>query len=123
MDGTNYISLGKDRKITWKDFGEIPDGKIFYIDHLLNGTEAFWNGLETECLVACCGIDAYGFWPEDIQRVKATIDAVQVSEILARALSEIEMSDKEFVGAERLNNYLYKDVFIALLDHLIEELR
>ncbi len=30
--------------------------------------EEFWKYLEVECVAECCGIDAFSFWVEDINR-------------------------------------------------------
>ena len=44
-----------------------PD-EVAALDPLLHGTEDLWRGLETLCARGCCGLDAFDFEPDAVQR-------------------------------------------------------
>lgn len=61
----NVISIGKARWITFVELDGRQSSAI-ELDEILKPIEPFLDSLEKECVAACCGIDAYTLWPEDI---------------------------------------------------------
>lgn len=122
MKVTNDISIGKDKWIKWIEF-DSQKSKILNIDELLEPTWDFWKLLETECIAACCGIDAFSFWVEDIQKATILFDK---SELLAKLFllkgeitSQCKYNPKIILSSLKLNNLFDKSIFIQLIDHII----
>src|SRR5690349_17813855 len=119
MDYNRDISIGENKWIKWVDFNPNDDKSIFEIDDLLKPTFEFWDGLETACEVACCGIDAFEFWEEDIARASKKIDKGQLIAAFKNLRAELVKSEKTIVSSSKLNNLLDKGVFINLVDHIL----
>ena len=116
---TKNISIGKDKWIEWVEF-DSQNVDLFEIDSLLKPTEKLWKALETECVVECCGIDALGFWEEDIERATNEMD----KNILRHNLSELEKQLAELEAtvliSSMLNQLIDKCVFIQLIKHILD---
>jgi Family of unknown function (DUF6331) len=81
----------------------------------------FLQSLETECVVDCCGIDAFGLWPEQIAKAVGTLSQREREELATSLLSvqgEIEQLPSDTVVSTRLNQYFRKPVFLELLAHI-----
>lgn len=116
------ISIGKDKWIKWIEF-DSQKSKILNIDELLEPTWDFWELLETECAAACCGINAFSFWIEDIQKTAILFDK---SELLAKLVllkeeiaSQCKYNPRIILYSLKLNYLFDKSVFIQLIDHII----
>lgn len=73
----NDISIGKDK---WITFIDLVDGQrdAIELDEILKPVEPFLNMLETECVAACCGVDAYSLWPDDIATAAKRLDPIEL---------------------------------------------
>ena len=122
MNSTNDISIGKNKWIKWKDFD--PVGKnILEIDDLLKPTFEFWDKLETQCMVACCGIDAFALWEEDIIKASNDFNKVKLINEFQQIKIFIINAKEEIVASTRLNNLFDKSVFIELIDHFVKSIK
>ena len=101
----NDISIGEDRWITFIDVAGRQDNAVS-IDDMLAPLDSFWSALETECVAACCGIDAFALWPEDIRRVSALTDHKLLAESFASLRRFVEGSVSDVFVSQKLNNYL-----------------
>ena len=116
----NDISIGQDR---WIHFGDLADGHVsaVNIDPHLAPVMPFLQRLETECVVDCCGIDAFGLWPEQIEKAVGTLSQRERDKLVTRLRSvqgEIERLPSDTVVSRRLNQYFRKRVFLEVLVHI-----
>jgi len=115
----NDISIGKDEWITFIDVVGRQD-KAVSIDDMLTPLDSFWKALETECVAACCGIDAFALWPEDIERVSAATDRKLLAEALASLRRFVESCASDVFVSQKLNNYFDRRVLLEIIDHIHE---
>ena len=121
MQETKDISIGQDKWIKWIELD--PNNKDeFEIDPSLESTKPFWKNLETECVAECCGIDAFSFWPENIQKASKDFDTIGLKAQLVKLRDAVIQSNSKVVVSERLNNLFDKKVFVELVDHIIRHL-
>lgn len=88
------------------------------IDEQLSVLEAFWSELETNCVAGCCSIDAFSFWPADIQRASSIVDRTFLMEQLASLLDFARRSEADVFISERMNNYFDRHVLLQLIEHI-----
>ncbi|MGA0556766.1 DUF6331 family protein [Larkinella sp. VNQ87] len=130
------ISIGPDQEIKLIEFDYDPDS-VLEVDELLGYSSdaiakyhnakdplgQFWNYLETECLAGCCGIDAFGLWPEDIAKAVKKLDKKGLLEQLEQLRARVVNSREQIVGYHRLNYNFARLSFLELLDYLITEVK
>lgn len=114
------IWIGEDR---WIEFGKLADdpSRKDSIDELLAPVLPFLDKLETECVAACCGIDAFNLGPEQIVKALATLDAGTIEKLpeeLTAIQNAIESSNCDTVVSHRLNQLFRKEVFVSVIEHL-----
>ncbi|MBN3772708.1 DUF6331 family protein [Burkholderia sp. Se-20378] len=113
----NDISIGPNR---WIEFGDLSGGQVA-IDACLAEVMPLLDALETDCVAACCGIDAFGFWPDEIAVAVATRDHDALARLVDDLLSvqrAIDALPSELVVSTRMNQYFRKAVVLELLAHL-----
>jgi hypothetical protein len=115
----NDISIGKDEWITFIDVIGRQDRAVS-IDDMLAPLDLFWTALETECVAACCGIDAFALWPEDIRRASAVTDQKLLADALASLRQFVERCASGVFESQRLNNYFDRQVLLRIIDHIQE---
>lgn len=113
------ISIGKDEWIPFIDVVGRQQNAVS-IDDMLTPLDSFLKSLETECVAACCGIDAFALWPEDIRRASAEVDRKQLAEALASLRRFVESSPSDVFVSEKLNNYFDRQVLLWIIDHIHE---
>jgi hypothetical protein len=115
----NEICIGQDR---WIPFGDLAgQAHAVDIDPHLVPVMPFLQLLETECVVDCCGIDAFGFWPEQIEKAVGTLSQRERNDLaisLHSLQGEVEQLPSDTVVSTRLNQYFPKPVFLELLTHI-----
>jgi hypothetical protein len=116
------ISIGKDEWLPYFDLEGRYESAV-EIDFLVRDTSEVWTGLETQCVAGCCGIEAFEFWPEDIQKAAAHLTVADAIQKLARLRSSIENLPAEVLLSRRMNSYFDKRQFLLLLDHLLRAFR
>ncbi|AWV03933.1 hypothetical protein DM992_32705 [Burkholderia sp. JP2-270] len=114
------ISIGQDRRI---EFGNLADGQgqAVAIDPYLATVMPLIDALETYCVAACCGIDAFGFRPDEIAVAVGTWhhDALErLADDLLSVQHAIEALPADIVVSTRMNQYCRKAVMLELLAHL-----
>lgn len=119
MTTSKGISIGENKWIKWVGFDSKKDNEIIEIDNILKPTIDFWDGLETQCVAECCGIDAFSFWEDDIEQSINNLDKTELINNLRDVKSELINTSKTIVSSSRLNNLLDKRVFIELIDHIL----
>ena len=113
----NDISIGKDEWISYVAVGGRLDEAV-NIDALLAPMESFWTKLETSSLTGCCGIDAFGLWPEDIQRASEEVaDRLLPQKLDALRAFVIASENNDFISM-RLNHRFHRSVILQPLDHV-----
>jgi hypothetical protein len=121
MDITDDISIGENKSIKWIEIA--PDAKDTNFDEQLSKTKPFWKYLETQCLSGCCGIDAFTFWPEDIRIAKEKCNDPQLIEKLTELKLDIQHIETDVISSIFLNNLFHKNVFIQLMDHILDNIK
>src|SRR5262245_2403335 len=116
----NDISIGQDR---WITFGDLAGGqaRAVQIDPQLAPVMPFLESLETECVVDCCGIDAFGLWPEQVEKAVGTLRQRERDRLVTSLLSvqdEIGRLPSDTLISTRMNQYFRKEVFLEVLAHI-----
>ena len=103
---------------------ELPvdySGKLLDLDPYMAPLNAFFDKLEVECVSECCGIEAFSFMPEDIQKALVGLSAETVITQLKTMQTAIEEQYWcKIVSCTILNNNFDRKVFLQLLDHIIK---
>lgn len=117
----NDIYISDTNRISWIDVDSFGDN-IIDIDSWISAHEDFWRGIETNCVAACCGLDAFSFYAEDITNAASYIDKGKLLNDLSRLKCDLISVDGTVVTSSRLNSTLHKQVFLQLIDHIISAL-
>lgn len=103
---------------------ELPvdyNGKLLDLDPYMAPLNIFFDRLEVECVRECCGIEAFSFMPEDIQKALAGLSAKTViTQLKAMQTAIEEQYWCKTVGSTILNNNFDRKVFLQLLNHIIK---
>jgi len=103
---------------------ELPvdySGKLLDLDPYIAPLNTFFDKLEIECVRECCGIQAFSFMPEDIQKALAGLSAKTViTQLKAMQTAIEEQWWCKTVGSTILNNNFDRKVFLQLLNHIIK---
>lgn len=120
-DSPNDISIGEG---LWVKFRDIDEGKedAFQIDRFMDELSYFWKSIETECVAACCGIDAFCLWPEQIIKNTKHLNYENVVLELKLLRQNVIDAESKIVVSNSLNNYFNKMTFIEMLDHIVDVL-
>jgi len=116
----NDIGIGPDR---WIECGNLAGGheRAIDIDPHLAAIMPLIDALEIHCLAGCCGIDAFGLWPDEIAVALDTRDPDALARLVDDLLSvqhAIEALPSDIVVSMRINQYFKKTVMLALLAHI-----
>jgi hypothetical protein len=117
---TKDISIGQDKWIKWIDIDQ--NATLFHIDAEIKSTEQLWEYLEAECVRACCGIDAYALWPDDIKKANTLLGNPNIKKEFIDLRNKMLGINENVICSSYLNNLFDKSVFIELLDHIIDNL-
>ena len=111
------ILIGGDK---WIEFISLEGryNQALSIDHYLDGLWPLIQKLETQCVAACCGFDAFDFTEEAIREAVCDMDCNQLLVVLAEAKNNIELIDSEVLVSTRMNNLADKKVMVQLLHHI-----
>ena len=103
---------------------ELPvdySGKLLDLDPYIAPLNTFFDKLEIECVRECCGIQAFSFMPEDIQKALAGLSAKTViTQLKAMQTAIEEQWWCKTVSSTILNNNFDRKVFLQLLNHIIK---
>ena len=122
MNHSEDISIGQGRWIKWIEFDPLSV-KPLDVDTVLEPTLEFWEDLEVDCLSACCGINAFSFWEDDIHRAYQQSTVPNLEATLNETIREIESMEAEVLVSSRLNQLIHRRVFLQLLEHLVISLK
>ena len=113
----NDICIGQDK---WITFIELDDQQtnVIELDEILKPVESFLELLETDCLAACCGIDAYALWPNDIKHAARQSEIKNLSISIDDARQRIAASIGDTFVSHRMNNYFHRQTLLQLIDHI-----
>lgn len=96
-------------------------GKMLDLDPYITLLNTFFDRLEVECVRECCGIEAFSFIPEDIQKALVGLSAETVIIQLKAMQTAIEGQWWcKTVSSTILNNNFDRKVFLQLLAHIIK---
>ncbi len=114
---TNDIQIGENKWIRWIEPDFASEG--IDIDELLKPTAEWWTRLEANCVVDCCGFDAYCFLPETIKKASEIISVTEIKQELLRLIETVEKINSKTLESDVLCCIIHKKVFIELLKHII----
>lgn len=97
----------------------VPTATSFELDPLLQETMPLWDALETECVVDCCGFDAFCFWPEAVQAALSTSAAAPIPALLRLRAAVADGGSDDVFGSDRLGAVLTRSTLLALLDIVV----
>ena len=112
------VSIGRDEWIRFVDVSG-RTGNAVGLDAYLRPLEAFWRSLEVNCVSECCGINAHGFWPQDIWNAVRNADDPELQPKLAALRRHVDSISADCVSSHILNQYFDRLMFCKLLDHVI----
>ena len=103
---------------------ELPidySGKMLDLDPYIAPLNPFFYRLEVECVRECCGIQAFSFMPEDIQKalVGPSVETI-VTQLKAMQTAIEEQYWCKTLSSTILNNNFEPKVFLQLLNHIIK---
>ena len=97
------------------------NGKLLDLDPYITPLNTFFDRLEVECVRECCGIQAFSFIPDDIQKALVGLSAETVIIQLKAMQTAIEEQYWcKTLSSTILNNNFDRKVFLQLLDHIIK---
>ena len=97
------------------------NGKLLDFDPYITPLNTFFDRLEVECVRECCGIQAFSFIPDDIQKALVGLSAETVIIQLKAMQTAIEEQWWcKTVSSTILNNNFDRKVFLQLLNHIIK---
>ncbi|ACA94973.1 MULTISPECIES: DUF6331 family protein [Burkholderia cepacia complex] len=116
----NDIGIGQDR---WIECGDLPADlrDAIDVDPHLATVMPLVDAMEIHCVAECCGIDAFGFWPDEITVALDTQDSDALTRLIDDLLSirhAIEALPSDIVVSKRINQYFRKMVMLELLARL-----
>jgi hypothetical protein len=103
---------------------ELPvdyNGKLLDLDPYMAPLNTFFDRLEIECVRECCGIQAFSFIPDNIQKalVGLSVETV-ITQLKAIQTAIEEQWWCKTVSSTILNNNFDRKVFLQLLNHIIK---
>ncbi|NTZ83853.1 hypothetical protein FCJ61_12790 [Burkholderia metallica] len=114
------IGIGPDRWIECADLtGDLHNA--IEIDPHLAAVMPLIDALEIHCVAGCCGIDAFGLWPDEIAVALDTWDPAALTRLVDDLLSVQHVIDalpSDIVVSMRINQYFPKTVMLELLAHI-----
>lgn len=119
-DHINDISIGQDKWIAWIELDH--DQTPFEIDHFLEPTIPFWKFLEIHCVSACCGIDAFSVWPEELKHAQLQLNDDLIKQKFEKLKSDLEAIPDTQITSSYLNNLFDKNFFLQVTHHIISHL-
>ena len=103
---------------------ELPidyNGKLLDLDSYIAPLNTFFDKLEVECVRECCGIQAFSFIPDDIQKALVGLSAETViTQLKAMQTAIEEQYWCKTLSSTILNNNFDRKVFLQLLNHIIK---
>jgi RNA-splicing ligase RtcB len=96
--------------------------KSINIDKYLREVEGFWRNIEVHCVAECCGLDAFDFSKNVIQKATSNETKTQVIKTLELIISEIAASQENEVSSEVFNSHLNKIEFVELLEDILKKM-
>lgn len=117
-DHSDDVSIGNDEWIRFVDIAGRTDNADI-LDRLIRSMESFRRSLKVHRVSECCGINAHGFWPQDIwNAVRNCHDSALKTKLTSLRSSAADLS-ADCVYSQILNQNFDRFVFCRLLDHVI----
>ncbi len=118
MEATRKIILGDNKWLEWISFDQtlVP---TYPIDKIIEPIIYFLERLETVCIAHCCGIDAFSFRENDIIDALKNMNTSDLFNEFDIVKSKISTIRENILMSTFLNQYIHKDVFIRIIEHII----
>lgn len=106
-----------------EDLGPYSSDLTFKYSNIRDPLQEFWYGLETICVVGCCGVGAFDFAPEAIVDVIKYLDIQTIIWQLERINEQVLASDADIICYNRFNWLFARVTFLELMDYLLTEVK
>lgn len=113
----DFIPIGDNERIVLPDLTGRHHLAV-NVDDVLEGLLPLWQIIETECVAACCGFDAFDFSADTLYAAARKLDAPELGHTLHRAIEQITLLDTTVISSSYLNNLADKQALITLLQHI-----
>lgn len=113
----DFIPIGNNNRIILPDLTGRYQQAI-NVDELLAPLLPLWQAIETHCVAACCGLDAFDFETDALYAVASKLEPDTLNHALQDAIEHISLLDTTVVSSTYLNNLVDKQAFITLLQHI-----
>lgn len=97
--------------------------KYINIDKYLKEHIGFWEDLETICFSECCGLGAYDFSIEHLDKTIVNYNSLEITSSLKRLKIYLEKHSKNLIESNILNHVEDKNKFIKRINKLIKYLK
>ncbi|MEO1259317.1 MAG: DUF6331 family protein [Bacteroidota bacterium] len=118
MDHSFILDSKTNKKIKWIEF-DPHKVDLKNIDELLLPIADFYKKLEVNCVVQCCGIDAFSFEKEAIKDALINENKNLIKKELVLLRGRLSILDHEAIVSDKLNQLMHKENFIEIIDHII----
>ncbi|MBQ0788617.1 MAG: hypothetical protein KBT69_14055 [Oceanihabitans sp.] len=95
----------------------------FKSDTFLNKNLEFWKALEIVCVVECCGIDAFDFSKETIQKKILDYNELDIIYNIESLIYEIDNSKLDRISSYLFHVYEDKNIFKNRMNRILIALK
>ncbi len=92
--------------------------KVIDIDQFLENNKEFWRDLETYCVAECCGIDAFDFSKEHIEKTVSFYNSKDILYNIDEAILFKNTNPLKLMSSSILNHCASKEKFIELFKNI-----
>ncbi len=107
IEKESKVNIAKGKWLKLGSCNDINLDNAKSIDDIINDNE-FWDYLELNCMSECCGINAFRFWQEDIEKVTSKLGRQKILTYLLDINNQIYKLDTNILISTRLNNMFLK---------------
>lgn len=113
----DFILLSDDNRIVLPDLTGRHQQAV-NVDDLLEAVFPLLQLIETECVAACCGFDAFDFSADTICAAARQLEPTEFNHALHDAIAKIASLETTVISSDYMNNLADKEAFITLLQHI-----
>ncbi|QDU27282.1 hypothetical protein ETAA8_23690 [Anatilimnocola aggregata] len=89
------------------------------IDEWVKPTMPFWQHLQLECEIECCGVEALRFDPSDLLQARAKCNDPELMNSLRKLRRNVQDSSEVIFFSSQLCQHFPRPFLVQLLDHIV----
>ncbi|GAA3510165.1 hypothetical protein GCM10022393_24140 [Aquimarina addita] len=97
---------------------DMSRNNIIRIDQFLENNKGFWKGLESFCVIECCGVDALDLSKEHIKKTVSFYNIQHIITDIDQSIEWIHTSSGKLISSSILNHCVSQKKFIELLKNI-----